>query len=144
MRRLYWALVVGVASVTAACTRDNNQLTLPITDTNVVGSFNLTSANGRVLPYTAFLTSTAQWDVAADRIVIAADNTWADTTSYNVSDLTTGAVTSQSTATAGTYKIANGQIQFVMTDGGTAIFAGAVQGNTLSVLFNGQPFIYAR
>jgi hypothetical protein len=145
MRRLFLLLIVSVAGGTTACARDNNpDLTLPITDTNVVGTFNLISANGRVLPYRAFVTSTAQWDVAADRIVIAADNTWADTTTYNVADFTTGAVSSQSTATAGTYKIANGQIQFVMTAGGTSIFAGSVTQNTLSVLFNGQPFTYTR
>jgi hypothetical protein len=144
MRRTVLLLIVSSISLAAACGGDNKDLTLPPTEANVVGTFNLTSANGRLLPYTAFVTSTAQWDLAADRIVIAADNTWADTTSYNVTDFSSGAVTPQLTATAGTYKIANGQIQFVMTVGGTSIFAGAVTGSTLSVLFNGQPFTYTR
>ena len=144
MRRSFLLMLVSVVGATAACAREDNTLTLPPTDTNVVGTFNLISANGRALPYTAIVTSTEQWDVAADRIVLAADNTWADTTTYNVANLTTGEVSSRATATAGTYKIANSQIQFVMTTGGTSIFAGAVQGNQLNVLFSGQPFVYTR
>ena len=129
----------------AACNNDNSpQFTLPTTDADVAGTFNLTSANGRALPYTAAVNGNQQLDVTADEIVIAANNTWVDTTHYVLTDLLSGTAAPDSGASAGTYTIANGQIQFVMTMGGTSIFSGAVTGSKLTVLFNGQPFIYSR
>jgi hypothetical protein len=140
-RSLFFVAAVVTA---AACARENNSLTLPTTDANVTGTFTLTSANGRQLPYTAFIDGTQQWDVTGDKIVIAGDNTWVDSTTYLVTELLNGSSSNQASATSGTYKIVSGQIQFVMTTGGSTIFAGSVTGNTLSVLFNGQPFIYTR
>jgi hypothetical protein len=147
MRRLHLIVAACAAVVSiAACTNTDHppEFTLPTTDADVAGTFNLTSANGRALPYTAGLSATQELDVAADQIVIASNNTWVDTVQYVVTDLASGNATQTSEATAGTYTIANGKIQFVMTTGGTSIFAGAVTGNTLTVLFNGQPFVYTR
>jgi hypothetical protein len=48
------------------------------------------------------------------------------------------------TTSAGTYSIANGQINFVMTEGGTATFVGSVVVNNLAVNFNGQRYVYTR
>ena len=147
MRRLPFVVAACAAIVSiAACTNTDHppEFTLPTTDADVAGTFNLTSANGRSLPYTAGLSANQELDVVGDQIVIASNNTWVDTVQYVVTDLVSGAATQTAEGTAGTYTVADGKIQFVMTSGGTSIFAGAVTGNTLTVLFNGQPFVYTR
>jgi hypothetical protein len=42
------------------------------------------------------------------------------------------------------YVIADKQINFTMRVGGTAMFAGSVQGSALTLLFNDNHFVYLR
>jgi hypothetical protein len=142
MRRL--SLLLS-ALVVLGCTSDNSdRLTLPITDTNVVGTYSLTSSNGRTLPFIVLLTSDEEWDITSDQFVIAADNTWSETTNYLITAVSTGATRTSSTQASGTYAIANGQINFTMTAGGSTPFTGSVTGNILSLLFNGGHFLYSK
>ena len=68
----------------------------------------------------------------SDAIVIAADNTWNETTNYHVFALSDGDASDHAdSVVSGTYTIANGEINFTMTAGGTATFIGSVTGNTL-------------
>ena len=126
------------------CEQSSTELNLAPTDANVVGSYTLAAANGRLLPFVVSLTADEELDLTADRFVISADNTWTDTTTYAVKSFTAGTVTARQTGATGTYSIANGQINFIMTTGGTGSFPGSVTGNTLSVLFNGGHFMYSR
>ena len=66
MRRA--ALLVS-AVVVLGCSSDNNsnELTLPVTDANVVGNYSLTSSNGRTLPFTVLLTADEQWVITSDQ-----------------------------------------------------------------------------
>ncbi|HXT18602.1 MAG TPA: hypothetical protein VN706_23445 [Gemmatimonadaceae bacterium] len=144
MRRFVLILIASASLAAVACTRQTDVFTLPQTDADVTGAFNLTTANGRTLPYTAIVTLTEQQEVVSDQIVILANNTWVDSTSYINTSLVDGSTSTSSTASAGTYKVADGKITFIMTQGGTTIFAGAVTGSTLTVLFNGQPFVYMK
>jgi hypothetical protein len=141
MRRLpYLAVILALLG----CEQSSTQLTLAPTDANVVGSYALSAANGRLLPIIVSLTASEELDLTADRFVISGDNTWTDTTTYAVKSFTDGTVTARQTGATGTYAIANGQINFVMTTGGTGTFPGSVTGNTLSLLFNGGHFVYSR
>ena len=142
MRRA--ALLVS-ALVVLGCSSDNSDpLTLPITDTNVVGSYALTSSNGRSLPYTVLLTADEQWVITSDQFVIAADNTWSETTNYLITALSTGGTRTSSTQASGGYAISSGQINFTMTTGGTKSFTGSVTGSILSLLFDGGHFLYSK
>ena len=141
MRRLSFLLAV-VALV--GCSEKSAELTLGPTDTDIVGNYALTRSNGRSLPIIARLTVEEQWDLTADRIVIAPDNTWIETTTYRVVSFTTGQVTTQESVSSGTYSVANGQINFVMKVGGSFTFTGSVTGNVLSLLYNGGHFQYSR
>jgi hypothetical protein len=118
--------------------------TLGPTDANVVGTFLLTASNGRSLPLVARLTSDEEWDLTSDQFVIVADNTWNELTSYRVTTFATGAVSTQQSVSSGTYSIANNQINFVMTVGGSTSFTGSVTGKTLALLYNGGQFLYSR
>jgi hypothetical protein len=141
MRRLsYLAVILALLG----CEQNSAEPTLAPTDANVVGSYALSTANGRLLPIVVSLTADEEWDLSADRFVISADNTWTDTTTYAVKSFASGSVTARQTGATGTYAIANGQINFIMTTGGTATFPGSVTGNTLSLLFNGGHFVYSR
>ena len=132
------------ALVVLGCSSDKETLTLPTTDANVVGTYSLTSSNGRSLPFTVVLTAEEQWLITSDQFVIAGDNTWSETSNYLITTLATGATRTSSTQASGAYAISNGQINFTMTAGGTTPFTGSVTGNILSLLFNGGHFLYTK
>jgi hypothetical protein len=126
------------------CGSDANEFMLAPTDANVVGTFNLTVSNGRVLPIIARLTVDEEWDMTSDQLVISANNTWTETSNYKVTTFQTGALSMQQTMSSGTYSIADSKINFVMTVGGTGTFIGSVTGNTLALVYNGGHFFYSR
>ena len=126
------------------CTDSPPDFKLGPTDANIVGSFNLAYSNGQPLPILARLTTAEEWDMTSDQLVIAADNTWNETSKYTVTTFATGGVSSQQTASSGTYSIGNNQINFVITAGGTGGFNGSVNGNTLTLVYNGGHFLYTR
>jgi ABC-type Fe3+-hydroxamate transport system substrate-binding protein len=142
VRRL--AFLIATAAIAACTTNETTEVSLPQTDANVTGTFNLTSANGKELPYQAVVTTTEVWTLTADKIVIQPNNTWVDTTNYSVQSRLDQTITGRGSVTSGTYAIANGQINFTMTAGGSSTFVGAVTGSTLQVNFNGSRYVYLR
>jgi hypothetical protein len=134
-----------VPVLVGACLSADDSLTLDPTDANVAGSFALTSINGGVLPVVATVTSTQEFDLASDTVAIASDGTWAEISVYTVTLLADGTKSTMVTTIAGTYTIAQQQINFVQTTGGgTVSFAGSVKGNVLTILFGGSQFLYNR
>src|SRR3954469_21626146 len=139
------ALAASAASVAMlGCGSSDSGLTLPKTQSNVVGTFKLNSAGGKTLPYQALVSNGEIWNLTADRITLSGDGTWVDTIAYVVQSTSSGTTSDFGSATAGTYVIANDQINFAMKSGGTSTFTGAVVENTLTVNFNGQKYIYFR
>src|SRR5262249_11933140 len=114
------------------------------TDTNVAGSFSLVAANGQPLPIVAALTTTEQWNLAGDKLVLDAAGTWGGTTTYTVLTLASGATRDTVANTIGTYVVANGQINFTITTPPGGAFTGSVTGKTLTLLYNGGTFSYSR
>jgi hypothetical protein len=144
MRRLIIALA-AIAALGCGADADSPLPTLPATSTDVVGDFQLRSANGNALPFVAFTTTTGEaWELASDKIIVSADGKWSETTLYVVHKLSDGTSTSKESVVSGTYAIANAQINFVMTQGGTDTFAGSVVGTELRVLYTGKLFIYVK
>jgi hypothetical protein len=141
MRRL---LLVTLAVAAAGCMSSSEPLSLSTTDANVVGRFGLSLAGGQPLPLLAGTTATQEVDLVADTLAIASDNTWIETSFYNLVAFTDGSTTTSQTVSSGTYAIANGQINFTMLVGGTTTFAGSVTGTTLSLLYNNARYIYTR
>ena len=143
MRRL---CALFVLAAVAACGGSDSKvdLTLPPTEANVTGTFNLALANGQALPYQAIVTATEVWNLTSDRMVIAAGGTWTDTTTYSIVSRDDGSQSTRLTASAGTYVVANNQINFKMTEGGVVTFVGSVVQNSLSVNFNGLRYLYTR
>ncbi|HEY4306960.1 MAG TPA: hypothetical protein VGM82_20990 [Gemmatimonadaceae bacterium] len=145
MRRV--SVLCGALAFIAACTNldtpTNVDFELPNTDANVIGTFQLRSANGLIPPYVVTANSAGTQTLLNDRIILGANLTWVDTTTYEI-DLATGDTQVGPTATSGTYNIASGKINFTMTTGGNATFQGAVVADTLKVSFQGRPFIYQR
>jgi hypothetical protein len=121
-------------------------VSLAPTDANVTGTFNLQTSDGVGLPLLAGYTADGQTeiDMSGDQIVIAADNTWTEVTSFRLTSLVDLTYTSQATNSAGTYNVANNKINFVMTTGGSEVFTGSVIGNTLQVAYNGSRLVYTR
>jgi hypothetical protein len=144
MRALSCLLVAVVVAGCGGSTEPTVDLSLAPTSADVVGAFNLISANGTAPPFPAFATPTADWTLAADTIAIAANNTWTESTKYFVTSLIDNSTTTQYSLVSGTYAIANGKIAFTMTQGGSENFIGSVTGNTLTVIYNGTRFIYTK
>jgi hypothetical protein len=119
-------------------------LTLPATDANVVGNFHLVTANGSILPIVAVVTATQQASLTSDTLSLATDNTWIETSIFQLTSLIDGTISAAQSVSSGTYLIANNQINFTTTVGGTNTFAGSVNGSTLFLLFNNKPFTYSR
>jgi hypothetical protein len=143
MRRVF--AFCGAIALAACQNLDapHDDFTLPTTETNVVGTFLLTSANGQVPPYVVAANTEGTEFLVDDRIVLNDDLTWADTTNYRT-ELTAGGTNASATATAGSYNISDGHINFTMTTGGNATFLGSVIGNTLTVNFRQHPYVYSR
>jgi hypothetical protein len=143
MRRFLIALL---ATAVLGCGSDDIPApTLPVTSTDVQGDYALRSANGSIPPFVAFTTTTGEaWELASDKMFVKSDGTWSETTLYIVHKVSDGTSNSKESVVSGTYAITNGQINFVMTQGGTDKFAGAVTGTELRLLYNGRLFIYAR
>jgi hypothetical protein len=141
MRRLPTMLLALTA---VGCLSSSDSFKLGPTDSNVTGTFQLAAANGQPVPFIASVTPTEEWDVTADTMIINTDNSWRETTNYRVTQLGDGTQKVQADTTAGTYSIANEQINFVTVTGGTSTFVGSVSGDALTVLFNNSQFVYLR
>lgn len=141
MRR--FALLLLSASV-LGCQTASDEFVLGPTDPNVSGTFSLTTINGGTLPVVARLTTAERWDLAADTLRISGDSTWTETSFYNVTALVDGSITKTQSIASGVYAVADKQINFTMKVGGTASFIGAVQGGTLTLVFNDSHFVYLR
>ena len=144
MRRFILALA-AMAALGCGAGTDNPLPTLPATSNDVAGEFSLRSANGTALPFVAFTTTAGEaWELASDKIMMTADGAWSETTTYVVHKATDGTSNSQQSVVSGTYAIANGQINFVMKQGGTDTFTGSVIGTELRVLYTGKLFVYTK
>jgi hypothetical protein len=146
MRRPVLLLSALASMALAACKQDSPGVdtSLAPTSTDVAGTFSLYTANGRTLPYQAIVTNSEVWTLVSDKITISANNTWADTTSYSITNRLDGTQTARGTASGGTWGISNNQINFIMTTGGTINFTGSVTGNTLTAIFDGARYYYSR
>jgi hypothetical protein len=142
MRRILLVLLATASVI--GCQSSIDEFVLGPTDANVAGSFALIDINGGPLPIIARQTSTEAWQLIADTMVVGSDSTWAETSHYTVTTLDAGTTRQEQTRATGIYRIANAQITFTMLVGGTSTFTGAVQGNTLTVVFNDGHFIYSR
>ncbi len=142
MRRVV-VVVAAVASL-IGCQSSGDEFVLGPTDADVSGSFALKELNGGSLPVLARRTTTESWQLTADTMIVAADSTWAETSYYTVTVLDAGTTRQDQTRATGTFRITSNQIAFTMLVGGTATFTGAVQGNTLTVMFGDGHFTYSR
>jgi hypothetical protein len=141
MRRLA-LLLLAVSAL--GCQTASDEFVLGPTDADVSGTFALSTINGGTLPVVARLTTDERWDLAADTLRISSDSTWTETSFYNVIALADGSITQAQSIASGVYGIADNQIDFTMNVGGTASFIGAVQGGTLTLVFNDTHFVYQR
>jgi hypothetical protein len=142
MRR--YAPLLLLAMSLSGCQTTSDEFTLGPTDVNVSGTFGLTTINGGPLPIVARLSTVDRWELFADTLRISGDSAWTETSYYNVTTLADGNVTKTQSIAAGVYVVADKQINFTMRVGGTATFLGAVQSNTLTLVFNDSHFIYSR
>lgn len=141
MRRYALVLLSGGL---LACQTASDSFVLGPTDADVSGTFALNAINGAPLPVIARVSTIDQWNLTADTLRISGDSTWTETSFYDVIAAADGSVTTTQSIASGVYVVADKQINFTMRVGGTASFVGAVQGGTLTVVFNDAHFVYLR
>ena len=141
-------LTLCAATIAVACVKEPTATSLDLldpTDTVIAGSYDLVAINGLPLPSTTKVNAAQAIEVDAERIVIGADRSWADTSTTVIVDLASGNNSAPSlTISAGTLDITNGAINFVTTTGGGSAFKGSVRNDTLTVLFTGTRFLYVK
>ena len=139
-----WSLLAGLA-ILAACQGSNSEpFQLGPTDANVTGRFTLAAINSNPLPVPALQTTTEVWALTSDTLSIADNGQWTETTVYLVTQNSDGSTSTRTSSIAGTYTIVAQKINFLQTTSGSATFTGSVQGNTLTVLYQGSHFTYVR
>lgn len=144
MRALICLLTAAVLAGCGASTDPTIDISLAPTSNDVAGAFNLISANGTAPPFNAFATATQGWTLVSDSLSLVADKTWVESTKYLVTSFIDNSTSTQYTVVSGTYLIANGKINFTMTQGGTSTFIGSVTANTLTMVFNNTKFVYTK
>ena len=139
MRRLL--LTIGAISA-VACGGDSS--TGP-GDMSAVGSFQLQTVNGSVLPYTAVSLPSPVFklELLSDLVVIRSDGSYTQTFSTRQTQGTT--VTTDAQAVSGTWTQSNGTVTFTPTGGSPSTLArGIVAGDVLTVTVTGAVFVYRR
>jgi hypothetical protein len=133
MRRLVSILLV------VALTACGDSSTGP-TRATLSGTYNLTSVNGSVLPFTA-QASDPKVEILGDQIVADGGGLFTENGSYRVTDA--GTVTTTPITDAGTYVITGTAVVFRFdSDGSTG--TGTISGNTFTVADNGLSFVYTK
>ena len=110
----------------------------------MAGRFSLAAINSNPLPVPALQTTTEVWALTSDTLSIADNGQWTETTVYLVTQNSDGSTSTRTSSIAGTYTIVDQRISFLQTSGGSATFTGSVQGNTLTLLYQGSHFTYVR
>jgi hypothetical protein len=146
MRRAGWKWsCIAVLAIVAACQGSSSEpFQLGPSDANVTGRFSLAAINSNPLPVPALQTTTEEWALTSDTLSLADNGQWTETTVYLVTQVADGSTATRTSSIAGTYTIVNQRISFMQTTGGSATFTGSVQGNTLTLLFQGSHFTYVR
>ena len=139
-----WGWLAGVAILAACQGSSSEPFQLGPTDANVTGRFSLAAINSSPLPVPALQTTTEDWALTSDTLALADNGQWTETTVYLVTQVADGATSTRTSTIAGTYSIVAQKINFLQTTGGSATFTGSVQGNTLTVLYQGSHFMYVR
>lgn len=142
-------LSLCTATIAVACVKGPTEGSsggfLGPTDTAIAGSYNLAEIGGLPLPSTTQVNAQQAIEVDSERIVIAADRTWADTSTTVIVDVVSGNTSLPTrTISSGTLNITSGKINFVTTSGGGSAFSGSVKQDTLTVLFTGTQFTYVK
>ena len=128
------AAVIAVVGALSACDRTTSP------KGGMEATFNLPSIDGTSLPYTKTL-GTATLRITSDVLVLHADGSYEDTTTYGVPY--GGGMQSSTTIERGTYSVSGTTITFKsQTTGGR--YSGSLNGTTLTESVNGRTPVYER
>jgi hypothetical protein len=110
------------------------------TNASIAGTWNLSTVNGAGLPF-VFQASNPKIELLNDQIIASVAGTFTET--YNIRfTSTTGQVTQEAGADAGTYTISGTAISFRYADGSSG--TGTVSGNTFTFAFGGFSQVFVK
>lgn len=133
MRNLPAILALALA---ASCSSDS---TAP-TAASIAGTWNLSTVNGSPMPFVV-QTSNPKIELLNDQIIASASDTFTET--YNVRfTSSTGQVTNEAGADAGTFTINGSAISFRYNGGSTG--TGTVSGNSFTFAFAGYSQVFVK
>ena len=142
MRSMLATVCAVTTAVLTACGSDSSTAPTPTSladNSFVIGTRNLTTVNGAVLPYIA-RAEDPLIELVSDRLVLLADGTFTELLRFRVTN--SGAIRTQSRPDAGRYSFTGTVATFRFNDqtGGT----GTVLGDSLTIAGTGTPFVYIR
>ena len=124
--------------VLVACGDDST--TAPTTD-SVAGTWSLQSINGTALPYVVFQIGADKVELVSDVVVAVASGAFTQTTVVRTTS--SGQVTTESQADAGTWSLNGTAVTFQFNGDGTT-GTGSISGNTMTIAESGFAFVYRK
>jgi len=124
--------------ILVACGDDST--TAPTND-SVAGTWSLQSINGTGLPYVVFQIGADKVELVSDVVVAVASGAFTQTTVVRTT--TSGQVTTESQADAGTWSLNGTAVTFQFNGDGTT-GTGSISGNTMTIAESGFAFVYRK
>lgn len=138
MRRLLALLAPALLSFAVGCGSDG--VTDP-TPASVAGIWNLSTVNGAALPL-LLQAANPKVELLEDQIVLSSAGTYTETFNLRFTS-STGEVTSQAMADAGTFTVTGSLVKFVSSGDGGA-FTASVTGDRFTIAFSGVSQLFIR
>jgi hypothetical protein len=110
--------------------------------TNVVGTWTLSTYDGRALPVTVSQNALGTVEFTDDAFSMTADLKYVETGHLRTTPVT-GAPTTTAQGDTGTYAETNGIVTFTSTAGNGAD-TGTIAGNKMTIIFQGHTLVYVR
>lgn len=152
IRRISLVLgLIGAQALTACGGGDGGTGPVtPVTPTgpSVAGTFVLQTVDGKTLPAVAAENSNGtRQEVLSDSVMMTASLNWTESGVFRVTNLSTGAVTTETRTGSGTYTESSGTVRFYSSGVSTfteATVSGSGTGSTMSLVAAGKTYIYVK
>ncbi len=140
MRRFLTVMTVVLAGgLLTACGDDGDSMGTG--GTSIFGTYALQTIDGTSLPFVLIQIGNDKIEVSAGSVRLNSDNTYSISISLRLT--TAGTVTTETDTGAGTFTASGSTIQFSPGDGSNA-FTGSISGNTLTIIDEGDTFVFGK
>ena len=110
--------------------------------TSIFGTYTLETINGSSLPFVVFQVGNDKVEITAGSVQLNSDNTYSVSVTFRLTEA--GTVTTETDTGAGTFTATGSTIQFSDAGDGSGPFTGSISGNTLTIIDDGDTFVFGK